>query len=302
MKLFTIFGRTFSVLATTLTFLGASEALGAPMGWFDGINSSSATVSSTINGNGWAADADLSAGAPVQRVDIRVDGNSTFDAQLGDARQDVVNAFNRPDFIYSGWHFSYAASNLSAGTHTLSAWAYTSNGWTQLGNTWNVTVAANQAPSCAIDVDGHSPGDSVTRPYGGSVSVTVHFRASDPDNNLYGIRFNIWNSTTNYFNSGGGGFTNVGSTSGEVVQTVTLDTNGDWYFWTDAQDTMGAYASTGDWGRGFHLVVTEGAPPTARRRSSDSRSRMETSTKASRILSMEMRQMPMGILSKSPSG
>lgn len=252
--------KTISILTLVGSgLLAVAARANTPYGWFDGCSPSSATVSTTITGNGWAADDTM--GAPVQRVEIRVDGTTVLNATLGDSRPDVANAFGRSDFTYSGWHFSYAASNLSAGTHVFSAFAYNNAGESgELGNTWSVTVAANRAPSCGISVDGHSPGDTITRPNGGSASITVRYTASDPDGNLQGIRYNVWNSTTGYFDNGGGGFIGTGGNSGEVDRSVSLDSDGDWYFWTDAQDTMGAYASTGAWGAGFHIVVNQAAP------------------------------------------
>jgi plastocyanin len=46
------------------------------------------------------------------------------------------------------------------------------------------------------------------------------------------------------------------------MRTWNLDSSGDWYFWTDVQDTAGAYASTGDWTNGFRLTVIQEAIPT----------------------------------------
>ena len=52
----------------------------------------------------------------------------------------------------------------------------------------------------------------------------VRYRASDPDGNLAGIRYNVWNSTTGYFDNGGGGFAPASGGSGEVDHPVTLNT------------------------------------------------------------------------------
>ncbi|PTY01109.1 immunoglobulin domain-containing protein [Opitutus sp. ER46] len=125
-------------------------------------------------------------------------------------------------------------------------------------------VAGNRAPVPGISVDGRSAGQTITRPYGGSVALTVRHTATDADGNLSGIRYNIWNATTGFFDNGGA-FVPQSGGSGAVVRNVTLDTDGDWYFWTDAEDSQGAYSSTGDWGSGFHLVVVVAAnnPPTS---------------------------------------
>jgi hypothetical protein len=131
----------FSILVVALF---ASSANATPFGYFDSCTPSSVNAASTISGKGWAADP--STGAPVQRVEIRVDGTTVLNATLGSQRQDVVNAFGRSDYLNSGWTFSYSASGLSAGTHTFSAWAFTSSGSAQLSGTFSVTAAAPTPP------------------------------------------------------------------------------------------------------------------------------------------------------------
>lgn len=114
-----------------------------------------------------------------------------------------------------------------------------------------------------ISVDGYSHGAVITRPVSGgtpaAVSIGVRFKATVSSGTLTGIRYNIWNSTTGYFDNGGGGFVPQSGTSGEVFKTVSLSTDGDWYFWTDAQDSNGGYASTGDWTSGLKITVQQ--PP-----------------------------------------
>lgn len=154
------------------------------------------------------------------------------------------------------WYFWTDAQN--------SAGAYASTGpWTD-GFHINVTQAPNQPPTPSISVDGFSNGATITRPYGGSLPLVVRYGATDPDGNLSGIRYNVWNATTDYFDNGGGGFASQSGASGEVDRTVTLDGDGDWYFWTDAEDSAGAYASTGPWTNGFHITVVQAPsqPPT----------------------------------------
>ena len=121
------------------------------------------------------------------------------------------------------------------------------------GSPYTLTVVAPPGPVPTISVDGHNSGDTVS---GGS-AVTVRYGATDSTGILSGIRYNIWNSTTGYFDNGGGGYTATGGSSGEVDKVVTLSTPGEWYFWTDAIDTLGQTASTGAWGAGFHLTVTK---------------------------------------------
>jgi hypothetical protein len=153
------------------------------------------------------------------------------------------------------WYFWTDAQNSDG--------ASTSSGpWTD-GFHINVNQAANQPPNPSISVDGFTNGATITRPYGSSLPLVVRYGATDPDGNLSGIRYNVWNASTGYFDNGGGGFVSQSGASGEVDKTATLDSDGDWYFWTDAQDSAGSYASTGPWGEGFHITVNQAAnqPP-----------------------------------------
>lgn len=119
---------------------------------------------------------------------------------------------------------------------------------------------ANNPPTAWVTVDGQSHGTTVTRPYGGSVSVTVRYKASDPDNNLARIRPQVWHPS-GYLNNNGGNFIGQSGGYGEVAWTVTLNENGNWHFWTDAEDTNNVFVNSGAWSAGFRLTVVEGAPP-----------------------------------------
>lgn len=126
---------------------------------------------------------------------------------------------------------------------------------------FKITVASDSAPSPTISVDGYSSGAVVHHNYGQSVTVTVHYNATDVDGNLTGIRYNEWNPSTSYFDNGGGGFVTESGNSGQVTKTFTLSEDGDWYFWTDAQDALGGYASTGDWQNGFKITLVQNGQP-----------------------------------------
>jgi hypothetical protein len=117
-----------------------------------------------------------------------------------------------------------------------------------------ISNANNQAPVPAITIDGRSPNDSVAQ----GTTVTVRYKATDVNRNLSGIRYNVWNPASSYFDNGGGGFVSQSGNTGEVTHSVTLSSTGDWYFWTDAQDSLNASASTGAWYSGFKLTVTAG--------------------------------------------
>lgn len=156
---------------------------------------------------------------------------------------------------------SASTSDAQAGTITYTSTAtVTPQGWGSGPMTYNisgtVTVSpSNVPPTASVSVDGRSHGATVTRPYNGSVNVTVRYNASDANGNLSGIRYNVWNQTTGYFDNGGGGFQPASGGSGQYTRTVTLNSSGTWYFWSDAQDSAGSYGSSGDWTNGFRLIV-----------------------------------------------
>lgn len=102
-----------------------------PFGWMDfavdaSDGDSTVTEYGTVNVGGWAADANT--GAPVSRVEVRVDGSTVGNATLGGTRQDVANAYSRSDYLYSGWNYSLSVGAMPAGTHTLTAVAFAPDG------------------------------------------------------------------------------------------------------------------------------------------------------------------------------
>jgi hypothetical protein len=214
---------------------GGSVTIIVRFGAFDPDGSLSGIRYNVWNSNTWYFDNGGGGFAPQSGYSGEVDQTVTLDSD-GD------------------WYFWTDAQNSNG--------ASTSTGpWTD-GFHLTVVQAPNQPPNPSISVDGHNGGDTITRPYGGSVTVTVRYSANDTDSNLSGIRYNVWNATTGYFDNGGGGFASQSGSSGEVDKTVTLDSDGDWYFWTDAEDSAGAYASTGPWTGGFHITVVQTPPPT----------------------------------------
>jgi hypothetical protein len=171
----------------------------------------------------------------------------------------------------------------TAGVYTLTLQAYEYGGLQGLvSNVFSYTVTVTGAssggtstpPSTTFDippipkvaVDGHSSGDTLTLAAGASglYQVTIRYSATDASKNLSGIRYNLWNppagnllAFAGLFSNGGGGFFPETGSSGEVDQTQTL-TPGDWYFWTDTQNSNGDSASTGAWTSGFVLHVVQG--------------------------------------------
>jgi hypothetical protein len=128
----------------------------------------------------------------------------------------------------------------------------------------NVSVSgpANQAPVATVEVDGQGHGATITRPYQGAVTITARYKATDADGNLSGIRPQVWSPDGN-LNNNGGSFVAQSGSSGEVVWSVTLNQNGNWYFWTDATDTVMApdFVNSGAWTDAFRLTVNEAPPP-----------------------------------------
>lgn len=134
----------------------------------------------------------------------------------------------------------------------------TCNGYTQdiSGQVDGWGAVTNEAPVAAVSVNGRTSGATV----GQGTTATIHFSATDANGNLSGIRYNIWNATTGYFDNNGTAFAPQSGSSGDVVKTISLSSAGDWYFWTDAQDSQGLTATSGAWGSGFRLTVV--ASPT----------------------------------------
>lgn len=171
-----------------------------------------------------------------------------------------------------GWHwltdaygYSYAEATAWTSDSGPQTVEFIAEGYDyDWGNTYydyaSVVVSGppNDPPVATVLVDGQTSGATVIRPGGGSVNVTVRFKATDANGNLSGIRPNVWDPATNLNNNGGAFVTQSGS-SGEVVWTVTLNQNGNWYFWTDAQDSVIApnYVDSGSWTNGFRLNVVE---------------------------------------------
>lgn len=166
-----------------------------------------------------------------------------------------------------GWgSFSHGDWTYDGGPQTVSYVADATDwDWGETDSDYayvQVNGVQNQPPVATIEVDGYSSGATITRPYGGSVTVTVRYKATDGNGNLSGIRPQIWYPNGS-LNNNGGNFVGQSGSSGEVTWSVTLNEDGDWYFWTDAQDSTIApsYVDSGSWGNGFRLHVVQAPPP-----------------------------------------
>jgi hypothetical protein len=165
------------------------------------------------------------------------------------------------------WYFWTDAQNSNGDSASTGAWTagYILHVVQGSGATTTTTPAPTTSPADApprpvIAVDGHSNGDTLTISKGGSAAVTVRYSATDASNNLSGIRTNAWNPPAGNltpfagFFSNGNGFVPETGGSGQVTQIMNL-TAGDWYFWTDAQNSNGDNTSTGAWTAGYILHV-----------------------------------------------
>ena len=122
------------------------------------------------------------------------------------------------------------------------------------------TASGDFPPTPIIAVDGRSNGDTIAISKGSSATVTIRYTAVESANNLSGIRYNLWNPPAGKshpfagFFSNGNGFVPQSGGSGQVSQIMAL-TPGDWYFWTDAQNSNGDNMSTGAWAAGYVLHI-----------------------------------------------
>ncbi|MFT3870318.1 MAG: hypothetical protein QM715_17860 [Nibricoccus sp.] len=158
------------------------------------------------------------------------------------------------------WTFTNALGAYESASYTnvvmpssswIQGYAYCA-GYTMPVHGWinGYGTPANTPPVPSISVNGRSSGDSV--PVG--TTVTINYGATDADGNLNGIRYNIL-PPSGVLDNGGGAYAPQSGGSGTVVRTVTLSTEGDWYFWTDARDAVNATASTPTYGSGFKITA-----------------------------------------------
>lgn len=165
---------------------------------------------------------------------------------------------------YGSWSAYVGQYYSDSGGQTIN---YSANSYDYYGNyDWlstDVQVVLASQPSASVVVDGYSSGAVINRPPDGSpVTITVRYRATDPDGNLTGIRPQIW-KPSDALDNNGGAFVPQSGGSGEVVRTVVLNENGNWRFWTDAQDaelaSAGTYVNSGAWNSGFLITLVQ--PP-----------------------------------------
>ena len=106
-------------IATAIVTVGSPSTL--PVVTLDSI-SEGIYKDRSITGGGWAAD--LQDGAPVNRVELWIDGNYRCNVSLGEDRPDVPEETGHPDWRYSGFSFNIPASSLGADYHSFQVKAF----------------------------------------------------------------------------------------------------------------------------------------------------------------------------------
>jgi hypothetical protein len=71
---------------------------------------------------------DLANGAPVEKVELILDGSPRGFVSLAGYRPDVLVHFGRADYLWSGWRGTAPLEQVWPGTHTISAIGYTRSG------------------------------------------------------------------------------------------------------------------------------------------------------------------------------
>lgn len=225
--------------AALLIAISMAEPVSASYIWF------SSAPSSVNSGEGYYMEAAASTEAG---GDLTLWRNNAYQTSTGGYGTIVLGAWfadagpQTLEYIAECWDWSYGGSDF--------AYAYVS-----------VNSSSNTPPTAWVEVDGSSSGATITRPYGGSVNVTVRYKAGDSDGNLARIRPQVWHPDSGYFTNDGGAWTGQSGGYGEVVRTLTLDRNGNWYVWTDAEDTNNVFVNSGPWDSAFYVNVVEAPPP-----------------------------------------
>lgn len=208
-----------------------------PVGSFDFADSTVAQ-GQPLSAWGWAADNEM--GAPVTRVDVFIDAVDRGDAALGGDRPDVSAAYNRPEYRYSGWNWSYGTSGLSLGVHTVSITAVDNQGATTGLGAKNFTVVAG-SPVTVLSVNRSAI------PAGATVSLTA--ATTDPSGDLTSQAIDYlapgastWVLGTPTGNPNGS-WSGSATSQNTLTRTSVLSTVGSWQFRARGRDAGGAYGA-----------------------------------------------------------
>ncbi|GAH06769.1 unnamed protein product, partial [marine sediment metagenome] len=80
--------------------------------------------------SGWAADSNVTDSTGIDKVEIYLNGPKGFGKLLGEAkygleRQDVADFFGNPNYLNSGYSFTYDASSFEPGSNVYSSLSQT---------------------------------------------------------------------------------------------------------------------------------------------------------------------------------
>lgn len=154
-----------STVLGTETFTVAAVSSGPPVGWMFPVEDATTNSTSTVNVlndlrvKGVAGDPHD--GAPVEQVQILIDGAAVGTATLGLASPGLEATYSNPAYGEGGWTFTSAASNLSLGTHTIAAIATDSLNLSTTLGTGTFTVVASSGSLGSYQIDAW--GDSLTQ-------------------------------------------------------------------------------------------------------------------------------------------
>jgi hypothetical protein len=95
-------------------------------------------IGATIAIRGWATDD--AKPAPVDKVEVVIDDLEVVRGVTGDARPDVVNAFNNPAWLDCGWTADVTLEYVLPGEHRIEAVAYSSGTRKVLGGVQYIEV------------------------------------------------------------------------------------------------------------------------------------------------------------------
>lgn len=79
-----------------------------------------------VAATGWAAD--LGRGAPVEKIEILLDGRISGEGVLSGLRPDVLAHFARADFLWSGWSAAVSLKDVRPGLHSVTVSAVSHTG------------------------------------------------------------------------------------------------------------------------------------------------------------------------------
>jgi len=86
--------------------------------------------------------ADPRRGAPVEKMEVLLDGSLTGESSLSGLRPDVATHFQRRDYLWSGWSASVSLEHVAAGKHLVQIKAVGPSGQKASCGIWEVEVLA----------------------------------------------------------------------------------------------------------------------------------------------------------------